>query len=241
MFSKKSWIAVIGVLNFVFFFAGEVISQPQLLFDPESVVASDGLQQVDPFIMETAYVRPDIDLDKYTSILIMPTITSFRDVPKRYNPKNDLAITSFPVSEVNKERLNRFFGESFHEFASQLKPYEVTGTVGRNVLLVQGLLVDIVSGIPPTRTGSNTTFIKQPWEVTLMVELRDSMSNRLLARSAEKQLIDGVYDVTELPGITKWATEEWSAVLLQRLRSLVDIGGGRWSQCELQENNCSLN
>ena len=59
MFSKKSWIAVIGVLNFVFFFAGEVISQPQLLFDPELGIYQERVSGIGSEIG----VGVDVDVD----------------------------------------------------------------------------------------------------------------------------------------------------------------------------------
>ena len=75
-----------------------------------------------------------------------------------------------------------------------------------------------------------------------MVELRDSMSNQLLARSVEKTGIRGSYDVTEMPEVTQWATENWSQAMLERLEDLMVIGGGRWANCDLRdrENNCAF-
>ena len=233
-------LMVVSTLGIVLLFSGEIRSQPLIALDSESGSTSDGLYHVDPRVMEAAWVRPDLNLSKYTGILIMPTITAFRKVYGSYNVKSDDGSKGFRVSDVNKDRLSIAFGEAFHEFASQLKPYEIANGAGRNVLLVQGLLVDVISRIPPERSGSNRLFVRRPWEVTLMVELRDSMSNQLLARSIESQRIDGVYDVTELPEVTQWATENWSESLLERLRGLVTIGGGRWANCDLRENNCTL-
>ena len=233
-------LMVMSTLGIAFLFSGEIESQSLIALDSEADPTSDGLYHVDPRVMETAWVRPDLNLAKYTGILIMPTITSFREVFGSYNPRTASGTNGFRVSEINKNRLRVYFGEAFHEFASQLKPYEIADGAGRNVLLVQGFLIDVVSRIPPERSGSNRLLVRRPWEVTLMVELRDSMSNQLLARSVEKTRIRGAYDVTELPEVTQWATKNWSEALLERLRGLIIIGGGRWTNCNLRENNCSF-
>ncbi len=73
-----------------------------------------------------------------------------------------------------------------------------------------------------------------------MVELRDSMSDEVLARSMDRLRIEGFYDVTEIPRVTSIAMTEWSELLLGRLRELVDVGGGRWSRCRLEGLDCAL-
>ena len=233
-------LMAMSTLGIAFLFSGEIGSQPLIALDSETDSTSDGLYQVDSRVMDAAWVRPDLNLAKYTGILIMPTITLFREVFGSYNPRTASGVRGFRVSETNKNHLSVSFGEAFHEFTSQLKPYEIVDDAERNVLLVQGFLIDVVSRIPPVRSGSNRVLVRRPWEVTLMVELRDSMSNQLLARSVEKTRIRGAYDVTELPEVTQWATKSWSEALLERLRGLVIIGGGRWTNCDLRENNCSF-
>tara|TARA_Y100000994_G_C15701923_1_gene445499 strand:+ start:4107 stop:4835 length:729 start_codon:yes stop_codon:yes gene_type:complete len=242
MILEKLWPILISTLGIAFFCIGEAGSQHLIPLDPETDSTRDGLYYVDPRVMDTTWVRPDLNLAKYTGIMIMPSITSFREVFGSYHPRTASGTNGFRVSEINKNRLRDYFGEAFHEFASQLKPYEIADGVGRNVLLVQGFLIDVVSRIPPERRGSNRLLVRRPWEVTLMVELRDSMSNQLLARSVEKTGIRGSYDVTELPEVTQWATENWSQALLERLQDLMVIGGGRWANCDLRdrENNCAF-
>jgi len=235
----RRWLVAAGAAGMLFCYAGGGGAQPVLATGAEAQVTGDGLRRIDPRIMETGFVSPDLDLGQYTKIFFMPTVVTFRDVGRNYNPRNT-HVKDFPVSELNRERLRTLFGETFLEYASQLKPYEMSDEVGREILMVQGFLVDVVSGVPPSRPGSNTTFVTRPWEVTVMLEFRDSMSDAILARTMERQRIDGVYDVTEVGKITGQAMHAWSSSLLERMRELVDVGGGRWAGCQTGETDCAL-
>ena len=73
-----------------------------------------------------------------------------------------------------------------------------------------------------------------------MIELRDSMSDEVLARSMDRLRIEGFYDATEIPRVTSIAMTQWSELLLERLRELIDAGGGRWSRCQLEGLDCAL-
>jgi hypothetical protein len=73
-----------------------------------------------------------------------------------------------------------------------------------------------------------------------MVELRDSMSDEVLARSMDRLRIEGYYDATEVPRVTSIAMTQWSQLLLERLRELITAGGGRWSRCQLEGLDCAL-
>ena len=77
-----------------------------------------------------------------------------------------------------------------------------------------------------------------------MVELRDSMSDEILARSMDRRSIEGprggIFDATEIPKVTSLAMEEWSELLLVRLQELVEVGGGRWARCQVDETDCAL-
>ena len=234
------WAILTGVAVVVLAYWGGGSTQPVLATGEEAEATGDGLHRLDPRIMQTAWVKPDLNLEHYTKILIMPSIASFREVSGRYHPRGGAHQGVFPISEQDQDRFRLQFGEVFHEYAVQLKPYEVSQEVGREVLMVRGLMVDVISGSPPSRFGSNTTFVNRPWEVTAMIELRDSMSDEVLARSMDRLRIDGVFDVTEVPEVTRRAMHEWSEVMLVRLRELVEVGGGRWSRCQQDETDCAL-
>jgi hypothetical protein len=204
----------------------------------ETEISSEGLHRVNPQIIDFAWVHPELDLGHYASILFMPATVGFRDVRRRYNAR-DTNAEAFPVTEENQELLRIKFGEIFYEYVSHIEPFDVSRNVGREVLMVQGFLADIVSGIPPEIVGRTGTLVRHPWEASVVLELRDSMSNDLLARSFDRQRIEGQFDFSEIPRTTLWAVETWSDLLRTRVNELLEIGGGGWSRCGVREDNCA--
>ena len=192
----------------------------------ESEVTEDGLHRVDPSVMDGAWVRPDFDLTRYTKVFFMPAGVQFRDVSDRAGIQTRReSVTEFPVSAEMRNQLSEFWGETFYEDLSEVEPYEVQDGVGRDVLMVQGFLIDVVSGIPPVTAASNVSFVRYPWSASIVLELRDSMSNDLLARTADRRRTEGPIEVAAVRGHTRAMVRRWSTMLCDHLEELSKLSG----------------
>ena len=61
---------------------------------------------------------------------------------------------------------------------------------GPAVLILDGAMLDIVSRVPPQQASRGDIFISRIGEITLVLQLRDSMSGETLARAAERRAIE---------------------------------------------------
>ncbi len=200
---------------------GESVAQPVLETGPDAEVTADGLYPVHPSIMPAAWVRLDVDLSHYTRIFFMPTVTQFREMPeRRYIARRTDSRTEFPVSDLMRARLSEVFGESFYEAVSGVRSYELSNELGRDVLMVQGFLTDVISGVPPVLAGSNVSTVRLALEANIVIELRDSMSGEILARTLDHQRAEGPFDSDQMWGITSRIAQSWSRLLVRRLREL---------------------
>jgi len=86
--------------------------------------------------------------------------------------------------------------------------------------MVQGFLTDVISGIPPDRAGVNVSTVKWALEANIVIELRDSMSDEVLARTVDSQRIEGPFDADKMLLITSQIAQGWSRLLVRRLREL---------------------
>ena len=206
--------------------AGESGAQAILATGPDAEVTEDGLHRVDPSIMGAAWVRPELDLSRYNRLYFMPAAVQFRDVPEqRHNLRSMATAESFFVSESRQVRLRELFGEAFYEAVGEVESYELSDEVGRDVLIVRGLLTDVISGVPPDVVGSvATTSIRWMWEADIVLELRDSMSDAVLARTANRQRADGPYDAGAEVAITPLVAQSWSRLLVRRLEDVSALG-----------------
>jgi hypothetical protein len=176
--------------------------------------------------MEAAWVRPDLDLSRYSRILLMPTAVQFREVAERYyNPRTRTTVSEFPLDDEKKEWFRRAWRRAVDAQFAQEESSELYEGAGSNVLVVQGFLVDVVSRIPPATVGSDFTFVSDPWSVSLVLELRDGITAELLARTIDRRHAEGFVDVGRAWVETEdYLLELWAEVLFDRLQQLSDLG-----------------
>jgi hypothetical protein len=214
--------AVMGLL--FLWYAGGSGAQPILATGPDADVSEDGLHRVDPSIMDGAWVRPDMDLSQYKRILFMPVGVQFRDVRKRnYNVRTRATVKEFWISDDQKAQFREEWGQRFHEDLGEVESYELYEGVGRDVLVVQGFLMDVIYGVPPDLPGSLVGTVTDPWIVTVVLEIRDSMSNEILARTVDRRRSGGHIDATAVSALTPRLIQRWSQLLCRHLEALSDL------------------
>lgn len=210
----------------LFWHAGGSGAQPILATGSDADVTEEGLHRVHPSIMEAAWVRPDLDLSRYSRILLVPTGVQFREVAnRRYNVRTRATVTEFPLDDQKKEWLRGVWRRAVD--AKFEESYGLYDGVGSNVLVVQGFLVDVVSHIPPVDIGSNFSLIRDPWSVSVVLELRDGTTAELLARTIDRRNAEGLLDVGTVWVRTEDLVERWAQVLSDRLDQLSDLAGVR--------------
>jgi len=206
--------------------AGGSTAQPILATGPDAEVTEDGLHRVHPPIMADAWVRPDLDLSRYTRILLMPTAVQFRDVPERpYDPRSATGTTEFSLDDQKQEWFRGVWRQAIDAEFGQEESYELYEGVGYDVLVVQAFLADVVSHIPPELSGSVVTMVRDPWEASVVLELRDATTVELLARTVDRRYGEGLLDSSEVWIRTESLLGRWAEVLSERLDQLSDLGG----------------
>jgi hypothetical protein len=116
------------------------------------------------------------------------------------------------------------FGEALHDSISNIDAYELTDQVGRDVLLVQGRLLDMISAVPPDISGSRVvSSIRWAWEATVLIEIRDSMSDEVLARTVERQRAEGPIAVNDVSVLTPRLIDNWARHLARNVQELSEL------------------
>ncbi len=206
--------------------AGGSGAQPILATGADADATEEGLHRIHPSIMEAAWVRPDLDLSRYTRILLMPTAVQFREAEEQsYNARTRTGVTEFAVDDDKKEWLRGVWRRAVDAQFSQAQSYEPGFELGSNVLVVQGFLVDVVSHIPPDSAGSDFTWVRDPWIASVVLELRDATTVELLALTVDRRRGEGTMDAATAWMRTEDLLERWAQVLSDRLEQLSDLGG----------------
>ncbi len=157
--------------------------------DQSGEVTFDGLYPVANSKSDEAWARPGIDISQYNKILLQGAGIEFR--PGGESGKTWSARSRggpYEVTERQKEALSSIIAEAFVKALAESEHFELTNTPGPDVLLVRGKLLDVVSYVPPETTGvRDAVFISKVGEATLVLELRDSITETILARAVDRR------------------------------------------------------
>ncbi len=167
----------------------------------------DGLVKVKKSSFQRAWVDPSIDFSRYTKVMSGDTWFEFRAVRKTSAGSSRASTKSeFYIPEENRQKLIDTVSEIFREELEKSEYFTMVTEPGPDVLMLDGGLLDVVSRVPPQQAGRHEIYISRVGEITLVLQLRDSMSGETLARAAERRSIQpaGRMGMQSNP-VTTWA------------------------------------
>ncbi len=184
---RTATLTLLGLFTVSLLLPPDAESARRIRVDTDAEPTYDGLYPVTRGNrMRRVWVKPDLDLTRYTKILPSGEGVSFRDLPRSSANRG----TGFEVDAAMQERLPEMARDIFREELARSERYEITDEPGPDVLWIRGTLIDVVSFVPPDRAGRRRMFLRSIGEATLVLELRDSESGEVLARAADRRSAD---------------------------------------------------
>lgn len=177
--NANRWAHIVALIAF-YCLASAAPGQP--------TASPDGLVPVKPRRMELAWLRPGADFRPYTKVIIDRTQVAFQPGwLKDYNlnaPMNkvspDDAAKILAAAQTNFDDI---FADAFRKAG-----YEVVTTTGSDVLRVNSAVLDLMLNAPLGQNlGPGTTWIITAGQAALIVEVRDTVTNALLGRVADRE------------------------------------------------------
>ena len=163
-------------------------SEPTIDTSAEAELTFDGLYPVKGGRMGAAWARPDFNIEQYSKVML-------QGVGVEYRPNGSTAralSTSrsddhFAFTPEQKVRFVEVMGEAFEEELAKGEHFEIVTEAGPDVLLIRGGLLDVVSFVPPDPIGRGEVFLSRVGEATLVMEMRDSLSNTIVLRAVDRR------------------------------------------------------
>ena len=162
------------------------------LHEPEFVAGqqSDGMRPVEPVPYQRTWVRPGASFEGYSSALVRFAGVAYRHEP-RPGQINNRRRSSYPASQGLRDRLMDGLRSAFERAIAQDEAIGRSERAGESVLLVHVSLIDFVLWAPVGRTAPQENFwVDSVGTFTLVVDIYDSQSGKLLARAADRQAIN---------------------------------------------------
>jgi hypothetical protein len=185
----------------------------------DGVLTADGLLQNKNARVGFAAIKPGVDLGQYDQLLLLPVAFSFKEGSRQ-------------LSESRLDDLRRYFREDFTKELQQKGGYNLVSEPGPGVLLVRAGLLNIDITVPEER-GRDDVYVTSSGEVTVIAEFRDSQSGELLARAADRRLIEKsggmAYESNPLNNVanTRRLFRQWASLLRERLDQAHELRAAR--------------
>lgn len=210
----------LGMLLIVGCAGGPTIDQ-----GPDAELSYDGLSPIRNSAFQRAWIDPAVDLAQYNKILLGAVDFDFRTVKEAEfrSSVDNPQVNEFYITEENRATLMETVTGVFREELGTSKSFTLTDQPGADTLILTGTLLDIVSHVPPQRTGSGALYLSSLGEATLVFELRDSLSGETLYRAADRQAIQRPHASIRATRSTGWAeVRRWAQSWATRVRDGLD-------------------
>jgi hypothetical protein len=171
-------------------FAGCATPAPTLEVEGNSGISFDGLFPIKNSAADQAWAVPSLDLTRYNKIMVQGVGIEYR--PGGKSGRSSMTHSDgrpFEVTEEQKARFRQVVNETLLDELGKSKKFGVVNEPGPDVLLIRVALLDVVSYVPPESIGRSEIYLSEIGDVTLALELRDSISEAILARSIDRDTI----------------------------------------------------
>jgi len=205
---------------------------PTVYTGPDAEVTFDGLYEVRNSRADKAWALPDLDLTGYTKIMLEGAGVEYRpggQSGRTYYQRSRGG--PFEVTEEQKARFEATVGEVFREELARSERLVIVDEPGPDVLLVRGALLDVISYVPPDDTpGRVDVYLSSVGEATLVIEIRDSITEAILARTVDRRAAESMPGMlTESNRVTNTAevrrvVRRWATALREGLERITADG-----------------
>jgi hypothetical protein len=187
----------------------------------------DGLVQVKPKRMDAAYLLPGADFRPYTKLMIDPTEVAFqKDWQKRINDSRRLSDRvddqeAQKILSAARANFDDVFAEAFAKAG-----YTIVKEPAPDVLRISTAVVNLYINAPDTMSaGRSYSFTTEAGEATLVLEVRDSMTNALMGRVLDRRETQGGAGMQVTTSVTNQSEfralfRQWASIAAKGLEEL---------------------
>jgi hypothetical protein len=184
-------------------------------------------------VADAAWVKPDFDLTPYTKLMIVSGGVSFKKVKPVSSFEARQGASEFPISEEGQQMFKDILKEEFTKELSKLKRYQIVDKPGPDVLVMVGAVVNVTSAVPTDTESARFAgaragvYLTSVGDATLIIELRDSESNEILGRAADRRAAESPF-AFEVNKVTAWTevhrlAQAWASLVRQRLEDIEKV------------------
>ena len=199
---------------------------------PAPPVEWDGMQRVSSKRFDHAYLAPGADFRGYTKVIIEPTEVAFRKNWRRDQNSSSSSLAGRVSERDVQEAVTKGVAASSQIMADTWRKggYAVVDSPAADTLKIRTGVVNISVSAPELRTAGPTySFAREAGQATFVVELRDSLTNALLGRAVDTNVVGdntvGNRNSVSNRGDFRQVVEIWAEDSLRAISELKRLSG----------------
>jgi hypothetical protein len=176
------------------------------------------------------WVHPDAEIADYDNLYLWQSVFQFRDVSDSNTNQTTIALSrgtqdSFAISEDSRAKFEEIVTDVVVKELNRSKQFTIVDAIQPRTLAVRGLVLDIVSNVPPNINRPGSVHLASVGEASFYFELIDAETGVIQARVGDRRLIQppsGLNQVSQIPtteatvwnDVSLWAQDQ--AMTLRR-------------------------
>jgi hypothetical protein len=204
-------------------------AQPEL-----PAVTEEGLHLVPDSKLAIVYADPEAELAPYDKVMLLDTYVAFKKNWARDQRRS--STNRMHPNERDMEQIKQTLAEEFRTVFTEVLEqggYPVVAQAGEDVLLIRPAIINLDATAPDLpQAGMNRSYVASAGEMTLYVEVYDSITGDLMAKALDRK------SDTQNAGFYTWATsvsnkvaaerilKGWANILLDALNEAKQEGSG---------------
>jgi hypothetical protein len=173
-----------------------------------AVELSENLREIKIKGLDTVHIAPDADLSNYTAVLLPPLDIDSVEIKQPSANHRIPGAKDWVLTDDDKASLQKAFRELMSEKLAADNGFVIADVAGENTLKLQVVLTTIAPTAPKDDfnsrpTGRSRIYSEGFGDVSIRIEITDSLSGQLLATAEDKKRGDTTWRLNNR--ITNWA------------------------------------
>jgi hypothetical protein len=203
---------------------------PVLETVPNAEITHDGLVRVRWSRFKYVWLKPGADFARYSQVMMDPVSIAYKRPPRETESRRNPDRGNFALTDRQMIDMKRYFAEAFEKELSKLGNFTLVRAPGPEALRVEAALIDLIVNVPTeSGAGSDLVFTTSAAQMTLAMELRDSITGEILARVTDRRetqtgsgaISDLTYSTPATnAGAVRLLFNRWAQILATRLDAI---------------------
>ena len=173
---------------------GCTTTAPTAQTGPDAEVSFDGLHRFDNTRVDAAWAVPHLNLSSYTKILPVIAGIEYKEVKNRGSTSVARSRGGpYFIDDKSRAQFEALVDQIVMEELQKSNRFDIVDEPGPDTLIVGGRLLNVTSYVPPDSVGGRSRiYLSSVGEATLVLEVRDSETNRILARAIDRRAAETI-------------------------------------------------